>query len=226
MSKTVLNHQPNQLGAVVLCGGRSRRMGFDKASLPFGETTLLGQVIQGVTPAVGPIVLVGNARQDLRSFKFENRDAMIKFAFDHVADSGPLEGIRVGLQQLELQCPFAFVTSCDVPLLHTDLIPLLFSMIGRHEAVIPVDPRTGRVFGMTAVYRTRVHNQISQLVDGNDLKVSRLAEVLDCRRIDIHLLKSVDPTLESFLNINRLEDYRQLLHNQSLEIPVRFLEGE
>lgn len=226
MSQTNLHNHPGQLGAVVLCGGRSQRMGFDKASLPFGESTFLEQVINRVQPAVGPIVLVGNAKQDFQSFNFENRDSNIKLAFDQVPDSGPLEGIREGLQALETTCSFAFVTSCDVPLLHTELIPFLLSMIDQHEAVIPIDPATGRVFGMTAVYRTRVHKQISRLVRNNDLRVSRLAEALDSKRIDINELKSVDPGLQSLFNINRLADYRQLLHSQSLEIPVRFLDGE
>jgi molybdopterin-guanine dinucleotide biosynthesis protein A len=79
---------------------------------------------------------------------------------------------------------------------------------------------------MTAVYRTRVHHEISRLVRNHDLRVSRLAEVLDAKRIEINRLKVVDPKLQSFLNINRLKDYRELLHSQSLEIPIRFRETE
>ena len=39
--------------AIVLCGGRSRRMGRDKASLPFGTETLLERVVRIVSEVVG-----------------------------------------------------------------------------------------------------------------------------------------------------------------------------
>ncbi len=226
MPNTHFLQQPDQLGAVVLCGGRSRRMGFDKASLPFGESTFLEQVIKRIQSAVGRIVLVGNAKQDLRSFDYLNQFPKILLAFDQAPDSGPLEGIRVGLQELESSCSHAFVTSCDVPLLKTELIPFLASRMGQHEAIIPMDPKTDRVFGMTAVYRTVVHQQIARLVSHNDLKVSRLADVLDAQKIDVAELKLVDPELQSLFNVNRREDYRQLLQSQSLEIPPRFRDGE
>ena len=222
MSNAKVSPVFDQLGAVVLCGGRSQRMGYDKASLPFGKSTFLEEVINRVRPAVGPIVLVGNAKQDLRSFDFKNRTSRIQLAFDRISKSGPLEGIRVGLQKLQETCSLAFVTSCDVPLLNTELIPFLLARIDDHEAVIPFDPESDRVFGMTAVYRTEVHDKILQLVRDGELKVSGLAESLDSNRIDINELRTVDPTLQSFLNINRLEDYRQLLSSQSLEIPARF----
>ena len=49
--------------AVVLCGGHSRRMGRDKAWLPFGEVTLLEHVAERVAPLVDELVVVARAGQ-------------------------------------------------------------------------------------------------------------------------------------------------------------------
>ena len=45
-------------GGLVLCGGRSRRMGLDKASLPFGPETMLNRVVRKLSEVVSPIVVV------------------------------------------------------------------------------------------------------------------------------------------------------------------------
>ena len=52
-------------GAVVLCGGASRRMGRDKASLPFGDETLLDRIVRIVTPCVDEVRLVAREGQVL-----------------------------------------------------------------------------------------------------------------------------------------------------------------
>ena len=52
-------------GGVVLCGGRSRRMGFAKASLPFGPELMIQRVLRLLGEVVDPLVLVAAPRQEL-----------------------------------------------------------------------------------------------------------------------------------------------------------------
>lgn len=52
------------LGAVVLCGGESRRMGRAKAWLPFGPERMLQRVVRLVREAVGPVVVVAAPGQE------------------------------------------------------------------------------------------------------------------------------------------------------------------
>ena len=57
---------PTNLSAIVLCGGRSSRMGRSKALLPFGPETMLQRTVRIVRAAVaGPIVVVAAADQSL-----------------------------------------------------------------------------------------------------------------------------------------------------------------
>ncbi len=57
--------RPDRRGALVLCGGRSTRMGRDKASLPFGEETMLERVVHRLEDHVAEIVVVARPGQDL-----------------------------------------------------------------------------------------------------------------------------------------------------------------
>lgn len=210
-----------QIGAVVLAGGRSSRMGFDKASLPFADSTFLEEVVQRIGSVVGRTIVVGNNRQQLTEFSFEHNSS-VEVVFDEQDDSGPLEGIRVGLKSLASDFPFAFVSSCDVPLLNTALIPFLFEQMGTHEAVVPFDPESDRVFGMTAIYRTELHERIAGLIQEKRLRVSELSKAFKCQLVPLADLRQIDPELKSLLNINRLEDYRELLENESLPVPKKF----
>src|SRR5688500_1589170 len=60
-------------GAVILCGGGSRRMGRDKASLPFGDESLLARVMRLAAEVVPreQIVLVATAEQQLPPLPWE-----------------------------------------------------------------------------------------------------------------------------------------------------------
>src|SRR5579875_1511202 len=79
-------------GAVVLCGGESRRMGRPKAWLPFGPERLLQRVVRLVGAVARPIVVVAAPGQDLPDLPAE-----VGIVRDPVAGRGPLAGLAAGL---------------------------------------------------------------------------------------------------------------------------------
>lgn len=194
---------PN-LGAVVLCGGHSSRMGVDKASLLFQQRTFLDHLIERVGTVAAPIVVVGGDRSILKE-----RLPHVIFATDKYLDCGPLEGIRVGLDQLSGQVEFAFVTGCDAPLIRPSVIARLFQLIGDHQAIMP---KTGaQIYGLTSIYRTDIVGLIEAEIQAGRLRVKGLAEILRTKLLDGEELRSLDPQLDSLRNINTPHDYQQLL---------------
>ncbi len=218
-----INHpgQISNLGAVVLCGGKSVRLGVDKTRLDFKGRTFLEQVVAQVGQVCGPIVVVGHT--DL-SFHTLSDDVLV--ARDEAIDKGPLEGIRVGLKRLaegessesdSPGCEFALVTSCDVPLLKPNLIRFLFEQLAEKPAIVPIEGE--RVFGMTAIYRTDLHVEIGKRIQAGQLRVSDLAAAFGAHRIESELLREVDSELDSLTNINSVDDYRRLLARLGLACP-------
>jgi molybdopterin-guanine dinucleotide biosynthesis protein A len=141
----------------------------------------------------------------------------VLFDRDEQLDKGPLEGIRVGLKRLSGSTKYAFVTSCDVPLLKTALVRHLHKLIENHDAVVP--RIEDRVFGMTAIYRTDLHERIAQRISANQLRVSDLADAFDSFSPGAELLKATDPDLDSMTNINSAIDYQKLLNRFGLDYP-------
>ena len=101
------------IGGIVLCGGKSSRMGRPKLSLPFGSELMLPRVVRILSEVVSPIVVVAATDQVLPDLP-----SNILIVRDEHEYLGPLAGIELGLRALrESGIEAAYVSSCDVPLL-------------------------------------------------------------------------------------------------------------
>ena len=188
-TETPADDSMEELGAIVLCGGQSTRLGIDKTELIFRDQTFLERVVGQVGEIAQQVVLVGRINPE--SHRLSKNITLVQ---DERENAGPLEGIRVGLKALaEKGIPLAFVTSCDVPLLKPELILFLLDQLGDHPAIVPIDGQ--RVYGMTAIYQTGLHFQIEKRIAENQLRVSELAEAFSAKQISVEQLRGVDPNL-------------------------------
>ena len=190
-------------------------MGYDKFKLPVGDITLVERVVGELRPFVDRVVLaIGH--QELE-FEIEG----VEFVRDLYSAKGPLEGIRAGLSLLADSCEVAFVTACDVPYFRPDVFRLLLDQLSNHEAAIPVGPPpANRVYGMTAVYRTEIHEQLESFILDDKLRVSGLVNLLQATKVPVARIKQIDPQLECLSNINSPEDYFALLKSLDQECPA------
>ena len=141
-----MNAAPMTTGGIVLCGGKSTRMGTPKATLPFGPETMLQRVVRLLGSVVDPIIVVAARRQALP----ELPDDVI-VTQDEREERGPLEGLRAGLKALPNSVDSAYVTSCDVPLLVPGFVTRMIELLGDYDiAVMEVD---GFPHPLSAVYR-------------------------------------------------------------------------
>lgn len=210
------------MGAIVLCGGQSSRMGIDKFSLPFAEKTILDCVIDRLSVAVaGPIVVVGNESNFTALEKVVANHRHVICLADEFENRGPLEGIRVGLEKLASQTEWAFATCCDVPMLQKEILTLLRSRVSETsvEAVMPIDGE--RIYGMTAIYRTtdKPLKVINELIQKSELRVSGLAQALKTQFISLDEIREVDPKLWSLLNLNHPQQYFDFLREHGETCP-------
>lgn len=194
-----------RVAGVVLCGGESRRMGRPKAWLPFQAETLLRRMVRLVGEAASPVIVVAAANQDLPALPDGTR-----IVRDQRENAGPLEGLRAGFAALAgMDVAAVFVTGCDTPLLRPELIRFLTGELDGHQAAVPVD---GAYFHpLAAVYRRDVLARIETLLAEGESRLSALCERLETRAIPVERLRVVDPRLESLTNVNRPEQYAELL---------------
>lgn len=189
-------------GAVVLCGGRSTRMGRDKASLPFGDEALLQRMVRILREVVPDVTVVGRRDQALPPLPEE-----VRLAHDMVDDQGPLGGLQAALATARADA--VYVTGCDAPFLVPALVDLLFAQLG--EARVAVADEGGFVHPLCGVYRPDVLPVIDRLLAAERRRPIFLYEEVDTVRVPEQALRSVDPDLDSLDNLNTPEAYERAL---------------
>jgi molybdopterin-guanine dinucleotide biosynthesis protein A len=199
-------------GGVVLCGGKSTRMGVAKATLPFGPETMLQRVVRLLGTTVTPIVAVAAADQILPELP-----ANVIVARDEREARGPLEGLRAGLKALPESVDAAYVTSCDVPLLEPAFVEHMLALLGDHDiAVMEID---GFTHPLSAVYRRAVLPQVESLLAQDRLRPFFLFEAVRTRRVSPDEMRVADPDLRTLRNLNTREDYEAALRQISRDAP-------
>jgi molybdopterin-guanine dinucleotide biosynthesis protein A len=189
---------------IVLCGGKSTRMGVSKALLPFGSETMLQRIVRLLGTVVSPIVVVAAPQQALPELS-----ASVTVTRDEQEGRGPLEGLRAGLKALPSAVDFAYVTSCDVPLLVPGFVRRMIELVDEHDiAVIELD---GFLHPLSAVYRRSTLPHVEALLAENRLRPAFLFEALRTRRVKPVEVVTVDPSLQTLRNLNDPADYLEAL---------------
>jgi molybdopterin-guanine dinucleotide biosynthesis protein A len=201
----------DRFGGIVLCGGKSTRMGRPKLSLPFGGETMLARVVRIVGEVVSPVVVVAAPEQEL-----PNLPAGTLVTRDEVQNQGPIGGLAAGLAALRTRAEAAYVSSCDVPLLEATFIRAMVEALGTHELAIPRDGEYHHP--LAAVYRTALEPRIGRLIAEGRLRPLFLVQESDARIVDVSELRAVDSTLSSLRNANTPEEYRAALRAAGLEV--------
>ncbi len=187
-------------GGIILCGGRSTRMGTSKALLPFGPETMLQRIVRLLSSVVSPIVVVAAAEQLLPDLP-----ADVIVTRDEEQGRGPVEGLRAGLKALPETVDMAYVTSCDVPLLVPDFVRRMIDLLADHDiAVMEID---GFPHPLSAVYRRATLSHVEALLAQNRLRPVFLFDAVRTRRVQPAEMISTDPELLTLRNLNTGEDY-------------------
>jgi molybdopterin-guanine dinucleotide biosynthesis protein A len=198
------------VGAVILCGGESRRMGQSKAWLPFGEELMLQRIVRLVSSVTGSLVVVAAPEQPLPPLS-----PAVRIARDPVLGRGPLQGLAAGLQALPKEVTFCYATGTDVPFLEPSWVHRLLALIGDHDLAIPVCE--GRLHPLAALYRRETSlPAIESLLKADRLRPIFLMETLRTREVRAEELVAIDPALGTLRNLNTPEDYHSALNDAGL----------
>lgn len=105
------------IGTVVLAGGRSSRMGTDKAILPFGSKRLIEHVIDVSRKVSSHLIVTFNKDQYILP-KLLNLESQIDITWDSEQGRGPLQGIADSATKMKESVDYYYVLSCDLPYLN------------------------------------------------------------------------------------------------------------
>ncbi|MPZ47905.1 MAG: NTP transferase domain-containing protein [Dehalococcoidia bacterium] len=190
--------EASRFAAIVLAGGKSTRLGRDKASESLLGKTLLERVVSRFDGLVGECIIVRARGQVLPTLTRND----VKIVEDFFPETGPLGGIYSGLAACI--SPYGIVAACDMPLLQPALLAELLRLSHGEDLVVPVN--RGLMQPLCAVYSKGCLEVIRSQLSRGSFKVTDLFEFLKPRVLLPNEWKAFDPDGLSFQNLNRDED--------------------
>ncbi len=191
--------------AIVLVGGKSTRLGRDKAWEPLLGRPLLQWAVRPLDPLVDSFVFVRAAGQMLPPV---GASKPIEVVEDLYPEAGPLGGIYSGLYHARTE--YSVVVACDMPLLAPALVEELFRLAPDADVVLPVhESASGAPEPLCAVYSRACLRAIRQELDARRLKITSFLGAVRVRYLRPDEWRRLDPDGLSFFNVNTEEDLRR-----------------
>jgi molybdopterin-guanine dinucleotide biosynthesis protein A len=184
---------------MILAGGKSLRMGQDKAFIEVHGIPIILRVIAVLDPLFRETIVVANEKEPYAELN-------IPVYTDLVPGQGALGGLYTGLMQSAF--PYSFCVACDMPFLNRALIEYLLTRIEQNDAVVP---RTSDgLQPLHAIYSKKCLEPIRHLLD---LKKTKIMDFYPRIRLGIVSEKEflpLDPEKRSFTNVNTPEELQML----------------
>lgn len=181
-----------QITAIILAGGKSIRMGTDKALLEMEQTTLLEKVIR-LCETFTTQILISSDNPEHEKFGY-------KIIHDEIKNCGPLGGIYTCLKHSETD--WNFVISVDSPFVEQDFVSFFISEIADFDAIVPIH-KNGKE-PLIALFQKGCVKTIHENIMSGDNKMHNLLEKINTKFVDSQKWVAKYPTL--FRNLNRPED--------------------
>ncbi len=187
------------MGGFVLAGGKSSRMGRDKALLEVGGVSLVGRAVrllQGVTGK--PVIISSSPRHGL---------AGVSVVADDFPGWGPLGGIATALRISETD--WSLVIACDLPYLTKAWLDFLIERALKSgvDAVVPMNQKGPEP--LCAAYHKNAQQRILSAVEGGVHKVTESFDRLSVEYLEPNEWKAFASEGLLFKNINSPADYEE-----------------
>ena len=188
------------LGGIILAGGRSERMGADKALLAFAHATLIEFLTRELSGAVREVIVV---TREPEKFRFLS----IPVITDVFGESCSLSGLHAGLLYSKFQ--HNFVLACDLPLLDARLVSCLAAVIGSTTRIVV--PQGGKGFESLCAFYSKdllpsiVSNRAAGRLALQDLYIPSHTVFVNTNDLE----KLTHPDV--FFNMNSQDDYEKAL---------------
>ena len=180
---------------IILAGGKSQRMGKNKAFMDSGGIPLFERVYRIFREIFSEIIIVAN---DV--LPFERYEAILRR--DIILGKGALGGLYTGL--FHSSNYHAFCSACDMPFLNPRVIKYMGKERDEYDVIVP--KTHDGLHPLHAIYSKKCLNPMSQSLNRNDLKIVNFFQQVRVRYIEEMEIREFDPDMRSVINVNTAEE--------------------
>lgn len=183
------------VSAFILAGGKSTRMGTDKAFVTLEGRTLLARALDIARSVTPNLSIVGDPA------KFAAYAPVIEDIFPNC---GPLAGIHAALRSTSTD--LNLILAVDVPFVTTAFLEYLLERARRNPAVVTVAQTGGGYQPLSAIYRRQFADLADKALRAGRYKIDSLFASTNTQTIPEEELKAAGFSLTMFRNLNTVEE--------------------
>ncbi|URZ14203.1 molybdenum cofactor guanylyltransferase [Clostridium felsineum] len=188
--------------AVILAGGKSSRMGFDKQFMEIQNNVIVDVLYEILKKEFNDVLVITN-----KPYKYSNPPFRIKT--DELPSMGPLSGIHSALKSS--QSEYAYFIACDMPNVSLPYIRFMKKKLLEKKSNACITKTNKGIEPFNAFYNISIINTIENLLKGNKKSMLSLVDSIDTFYVEEYEARAYSNNLEMFTNINtKAELYRFL----------------
>ena len=197
-----MDESPPSVSAFILAGGKSTRMGADKAFVVLEGRTLLARALHLARAVTDNVCIVGSAE------KFAVFAPVVEDIF---RECGPLGGIHAALQASTTE--LNLILAVDVPFVPPGLLHYLIARAQSSPATNATVPRAGGGWQpLCAIYRREFAKTAEQALRAGRYKIDALFEEVTVQAVEERELAAAGFAPKLFRNLNTKEDLEAALN--------------
>ncbi len=190
----------NSITGIILSGGKNTRMGENKAFIEIEGVPIISRILNLFKELFKEVLIVTN-QQEL----FKNFDS--KIYSDLLPNKGVLGGLYTGLFFSTFH--YSFCVACDMPFIKKSLVQYIIKNIDAEDVIVP---RTkDGLQPLHAVYSKNCLDPIKIIIEQGKYKIIDFYNRVNAKIVEEKDFISLDPTRESFINVNTPEELRSIL---------------
>ncbi len=206
-------------GLIILAGGKSSRMGRDKASLPWEGAEFLEQTVQkAMAYGFEDIIVSSSLPNHQQKMAAKMRDNVVRVIPDSIENVGPMGGLLASLK--EAKCDYYLAISIDMPFFDFSFLDewkqrYTIEMKERAPLIIPIVE--GRLEPLAGLYSPKAIPTIETLIAAREYRIRELFRVYPTIEVDMTKCKYI------YRNINTPAEYKVALgklENTHRRVPV------
>lgn len=212
--------------AFIQAGGRSSRMGTDKAWLEINGRPMIERVLAAAQPVAASISIVINSTNP-NADRYRELAAKwnARLLFDLHDHKGPLGGIHTALKACG-ENESALILACDMPFLTSEFLSFLWQchQSANQQSITVATDQEGRLQPLAAIYSQACLSAMEEMLATNRLKVDRLFEQMPTQTVSFEEIVSLAGAEFLFQNMNSNRDLQLAIAKTQAEKFQRALE--
>ena len=186
---------------IILAGGKSSRLGRDKAWEDVGGQRIIDRVIGALQSSCDEVLIIGDRPERQNELSLPK---CIQYRSDELKGRGSIGGLYTGLKASDTL--WSLVVACDMPFISRELIRFMLSMISKNrcDAIVPII--NGRYQPTHALYNSTCIPFIEKNISSGNFRMDSYFDEIYLEEISEDVINSIKGAELSFFNVNTEDD--------------------